>query len=41
MVPWVVGACVSPADGSTNIVGDANYNCSVSFHQHDHSGRPQ
>ena len=25
MVPWVVGACVTPADGSPNIVGGAEF----------------
>ena len=25
MVPWVVGACVTPADGSPNIDGGAEF----------------
>ena len=25
MVPWVVGACVTPADGSPNTVGGAEF----------------
>ena len=42
MVPWVVGACVTPADGSPNIVGGAEFvlQNSVSTGMH-YCGGPQ
>ena len=37
MVPWIAGGSSS---WLPNIVGGANSNCTVSFHQHDYSGGP-